>query len=542
MEKKVWIGGVAAVVAVAAALWWGSGWARFGGAVNALGVDLGQPQAYISSSSLSALPRDLAKAPVLRELLNEDFVFYYEDHEDRLNLQGTLKRLAFEHQPSLSDKLINLALDEPAELAFWTDAKSAPRHWALAMTRGSLAKALQGLAALAAKDKQLTLIGELRSSRLSLQKQPVYALTLSSRRTLAIATRGNRVVVLSDPGLLFDAQREGDAKAAQVLAELLSGDSAEQSPWRRHFNVAPPTAGHTLVAGSALMAFGWQHFFPSIEALRVDVPLGGATLRTALRRSAAASATAATSGPSPWAVMPSQAAACAGLPVDWARARAVLGDIGKTNADVGKGLAAVAQGVGGAAAVCVYARSQLHTPLLVAHASGPAPDAAALQAFMAWWLPKSAAFESATGMAVQAKVPARWGPLKAGDSSAYQPTLRREGDWWLFSPDAALVALAADTVARRFPSVADSWGGATNDGLTTLAVAAPAQMADLAKRETLAVLTPQQTNFKQAAEQQLWPRLAAFAQLNAVRAVAVGAPDAQGWTNLEWQPTKAAAK
>jgi uncharacterized protein YfaA (DUF2138 family) len=120
--------------------------------------------------------------------------------------------------------------------------------------------------------------------------------------------------------------------------------------------------------------------------------------------------------------------------------------------------------------------------------------------------------------------------------------LRREGDWWLFSPDAALVALAADTVARRFPSVADSWGGATNDGLTTLAVAAPAQMADLAKRETLAVLTPQQTNFKQAAEQQLWPRLAAFAQLNAVRAVAVGAPDAQGWTNLEWQPTKAAAK
>ncbi len=542
MNKKAWMAGGVALAATVAAVLWGSGWARYGGAINALGVDLGQPQAYISSASLSALPRDLAKAPVLRELLNEDFVFYYEDHEDRLNLQGTLKRLAFEHEPSLSDKLINLALDEPAELAFWTDAKSAPRHWALAMTRGSLAKALQGLATLAAKDKQLTLIGELRLSRLSVQKQPVYALTLSSRRTLAITTRGNRVVLLSDPGLLFDAQREGDPKAAQVLAELLSGDSAEQSPWRRHFKVATPKAGHSLVAGSALMAFGWQHFFPSIEALRVDVPLGGATLRTALRRSAAASATAATSGPSPWAVMPSQAAACAGLPVDWARARAVLGDIGKTNAELGKGLAAVAQGVDGAAAVCVYARSQLHTPLLVAHASGPAPDAAALQAFMAWWLPKSAAFENASGNAVQAKVPARWGPLKLGDSSAYQPTLRREGDWWLFSPDAALVALAADTVARRFPSVADSWGGAANDGLTTLALAAPAQMADLAKRETLAVLTPQQTNFKQAAEQQLWPRLAAFAQLNAVRAVAVGAPDAQGWTNLEWQATKGAAK
>jgi uncharacterized protein YfaA (DUF2138 family) len=382
MNKKAWIGVGAAVLATAAALWWGGGWARFGGAINALGVDLGQPQAYISSPSLSALPRDLAKAPVLRELLNEDFVFYYEDQEDRLNLQGTLKRLAFEHEPSLSDKLINLALDEPAELAFWTDAKSAPRHWALAVTRGPLAKALQGLATLAAKDKQLTLIGELRLSSLSLQKQPVYALTLSSRRTLAITSRGNRVLVLSDPGLLFDAQRESDPQAAQVVAELLSGDSAEQSPWRRHFKVPATTAGHTLVAGSGLLAFGWQHFFPSLEALRVDLPLGGATLSTALRQSATATKT---SGPSPWAAMPSQAAACAGLPVDWARARAVLGDVAKTNADVGKGLAALAQGVDGAAAVCVYARSQLHTPLLVAHASGPAPDAAALQAFMTWW-------------------------------------------------------------------------------------------------------------------------------------------------------------
>lgn len=539
MNKKVWIVvSAAALAAVATSVWWGLAWARFDGVINAMGVNLGQPHAYISSASLSTLPRDLAKAPVLRELLNEDFVFYYEDQEDRLNLLGTLKRLAFEHELSLSDKLINLALDEPAELAFWTDAKSAPRHWALAVTRGGLAKALQGLATLAAKDKQLTLIGELRLGKLSLEKQPVYALTLSSRRTLAVTTRGNRVVVLSDPGLLFDAQRQADPKAAQVLAELLSGDGAEQSPWRHHFKVAIPTGGHTLVAGSALMAFGWQYFFPSIEAMRVDLPAGGGTLRTALRRSAAAP----TSGPSPWTVMPSQPAACAGLPVDWARARAVLGDVDKSDATVGKGLNAFAQGIDGAAAVCVYARSQLHTPLLVAHASGPATDAAALQAFMTWWLSKSAIFENAAGTAAQAKVSARWGPLEAGDSSAYQPTLRRAGDWWLFSPDAALVALAADTVARRFPSVADAWGGAANDGLTTLAVAAPAQMADLAKRETLAVLAPQHANFKQAAEQQLWPRLAAFAQLNSVRALAAGTPDAQGWTNLEWQPTKGAAK
>jgi uncharacterized protein YfaA (DUF2138 family) len=538
MNKRVWIARVASVaLATAFVAWWSAGWARFDGPINALGVDFAKPAAYIGSASLSALPRDLARSPVLRDLLSEDFVFYYEDQEDRLNLRGTLKRLAFEHDPAFSDTLLDVALDEPADLAFWTDAKNAPRHWALAMTRGTLAKALQALATVATKDKQLTLIGELRLDKLSVASQPVYALTLSSRRTLAITTRGNRVVVLSDPGLLFDAQRHPDPEAVRVLAELLSGDSAEQSPWRRHFNVVAPASGHTLVASSALLAFGWQHFFPSLQALRVDVAAGGATLRTALRQTAAP-----TSSVGPWTALPAQPAACARLPVDWARARDVLGPSAKASGTANQALAAMLRSVDGSAAVCVYARSQLHTPLLVAHASGPAPDAAVLQAFMAWWMPRSAVVERGPGNGAQAMVAARWGSLKVGDDSAYQPTLRREGDWWLFSPDPALVALAADTVARRFPSVADSLGGTPGDIAATFAVAAPEHMADLARRETLAVLTPQQAAFRQAAEQQLWPRLAAFARSGAVHAVLTGPADARGWTALEWRAMKPAAR
>lgn len=538
MNKKPWITRVVSVaVAAGIVAWWSAGWARFDGPINALGVDFAKPTAYIGSASLSALPRDLTRSPALRDLLNEDFVFYYEDHEDRLNLRGALKRLAFEHDPVFSDTLLDIALDEPADLAFWTDAKNAPRYWALAMTRGTLAKALQALATVAVKDKQLTLIGDFKLGKLSVASQPVYALTLSSRRTLAIMARGNRVVVLSDLGLLFDAQRHPDPQAARILAELLSGDTAEQSTWQRHFKVGAPASGHTLVASSALLAFGWQHFFPSLQAFRVDVAAGGTALRTALRQTA-------TSAPSvaPWSALPAQPAACARLPVDWARARDVLVPSAQASGVANPALAAMAHSVDGIAAVCVYARSQLHTPLLVAHASGPAPDAAALQSFMAWWMPRSTVVESGPGNGVQTMVAARWGGQKLGDASAYQPTLRREGDWWLFSPDPALVALAADTVARRFPSVADNLAGAPGDLAATFAVAAPEQMADLARRETLAVLTPQQAGFRQAAEQQLWPRLAAFARRGAVHAVLTGPADAQGWTALEWRPIKPAPK
>ncbi len=535
MKRAGWALGIAATVLAGVAVWAGASFARFDGSINSLGVALDQPAALIVSDSLSALPRDLVKAPLLRELLTEDLVFYYEDQEDRLNLRGTLKRLAFERETTLTDKLLDVALDEPAELAMWLDGKNAPRHWALAMTRGTLAKALQGLGSWAAKDKQLSLIAEVRLTPLALTAQPVYALQLSSRRTLAISTLGNRVVVLSDPGLLFDAERRADGKAVKVLGHMLSGEGAAHSPWRQHFGLSTVSPGHTLVAGSDLLAMGWQHFFPAVKALRVDVGPGGATLRSALRQSSPDAWAAA-----PWAALPAKPAACAALPVDWARARAVINPASQTKGS-DKGSAALttfaplAQQADGTAAVCWYARSQLHTPLWATHATGPAPDAAALQAFMRWWLPQQAAFaDGQSGASAQARVSAPWGPLKDGDGTVYAPRLQRVGDWWMFSPDAALVALAADVVARRYPSVADMIG----QGSAPVALAAPAVMAEMAKRETLAVLTADQADFKQAIERQLWPRLAALARQQATQVVPTGKPDNQGWTALDWQPLK----
>jgi uncharacterized protein YfaA (DUF2138 family) len=117
--------GAAAAAVAGVAVWAGASWARFDGAINSLGVAMDAPAALIVSDSLSSLPRDLVKAPLLRDLLTEDLVFYYEDQEDRLNLRGALKRLALEQETTLTDKLLDVALDEPAELALWLDGKRA---------------------------------------------------------------------------------------------------------------------------------------------------------------------------------------------------------------------------------------------------------------------------------------------------------------------------------------------------------------------------------------------------------------------------------
>ena len=75
--RRTWILAALAGLLLSAAglgVWHLRGGAGFGGAINALGIDLARPDAYIHTPALSRLPRDLVKAPIARDLLTEDFV------------------------------------------------------------------------------------------------------------------------------------------------------------------------------------------------------------------------------------------------------------------------------------------------------------------------------------------------------------------------------------------------------------------------------------------------------------------------------------
>jgi uncharacterized protein YfaA (DUF2138 family) len=536
------VGVVATAAAVAGAVV-ALRWQRFDGPINALQIDLAHPQAYASTPSLSSLPRDLVRAPVLRDLLTEDFAFYYEEHEDRLGLQGAVKRLAFEHQTTLSDELMALALDQPADLAWWVDTKGAPRHWLMAMTRGVLAKALQGLATAAASDQQLSLIASLK---LNGSEVPVYALKLSPRRTLALASLGNRVVVLSDPGLLFNEQREADPTARKVLADLLSGDRAQQAVLARGWGLSPDEAsaatGHTLVADARWLSLGYDAFFPGLKAVRVNLATGGQTLRTALRVDGEPTLKALADGQGVWAGLPLGAAACALLPVDWTRARALISSELSTpaSAELTAAWTTLVQQAQGPAALCWYARSQLHTPLLVMRSrAGAAALAPALATLSDWlWSGKSTPVELAAVAGQQRwqrEIQAPWGAQGQSDDARYRPTLAQQGEWITVSPDQALAEQALQAQARRFPSLAD--GGQDRQGLLWLE---PRQIADLLQREAFQVLPADEERLRQAAQLHLLPRLAALRRQPAVAVQTQGAPDAQGWVELRWLPQAAA--
>ena len=526
---------------------------HFDGNINALAVDLSEPFAYVSTPALSRLPRDVAQAPVMRDVLTEDFAFYYEEHEDRLSLRGAIKRIAFERDTTLSDQLLTEALNTPAEMAWWPDAKSAPRYWILAMTRGAVATAVQGLAAVAAKDSQLSIIGTVRANGVDVN---AYALSLSPRRTMVLLSQGDRVVVLSDPGLLFNNESHASTPALEVVAGLLSADRSSSSAWRRGLGLpaqdeAQRSKGNSeIVADARLLSFGYQHFFPGMRAVRFEVAPNGAALHTSLRLAAASTLPASPGDRGMWSALPANPAACTLLPVEWTQMEALMAaapppdkasdpDAAPPDAAAMKALAAQFEGP---AAVCWYARSQLQTPLLVAQIKADADPATdvALARLARWIVPAKAEVSTPAAQGGVSKwqnqITAPWGPY--GDGDAYKPTLARQGRWITFSPDDKLVELALNTQSRRYPGVLDTLPPAAG---TTLAVAAPSQIADLLQREAMAVLPAGQEVLRQAAQQHLVPRLDALRKLPPTRAVAQAASDSNGWVAVEWQAMQPAS-
>lgn len=557
------LGGIAAAMAI-----WRP-WAKLDGTL--IELDLERPDALVSSAHLSRLPADMLKVPMLREVLSEDFVFYYANTETQKSVEGAIRRIAFEHELTLTDRLLASLLDEPADLALWRGPNGKLRYWVMSIRRNALSKTLEGLAKIAAKDSQLQVAGELGANG---KKTTLYALHLNDGRTLLFAAMGERMVVLSDAAILFGERKAPtppkaeqmneaefyapkpphidppdnlsglDRDRANKIADLLAGKPAGNIFAKRFKHEDTLPAGHRVSLAADFLSFGYQGFFPGVEALGFEYD--GKAWRSSLL--ADGKALSANFAPL-WQALPGQPAACFALPANWAEVKS-LAETGMAGQTLD--FAALAAGLDGPVGVCWYAKSKLATPLFLARFKDEA-SARKLAPLL------SKVFEAAIGAheynQENGKFPAQSKKTQGGTllsrivsspygnekpkgdelgdqlsaSRLFRVSLALTGKIVAFSPDAKLAEDALAVSLKRYPAAGDG----LKDAPHTLLRVTPARLARLLQTEAMAALPKdEEPVFNGAAQNLLLPRLAALGRQPAIVAALPAAPA----SGLRWQP------
>ncbi len=509
-------------------------WAQYEGSVEKITLDLARPDVLIRTGSLSALPRDLLRVPVLRDVLTEDLVSYYEEHPDRIGIKGSIRRIAYEHKLTWTDEIVAWVFDQPAEVAFWRGPKGALDYWLIAMSRGTLAKVLEEAARVAANDRQLS-----RAAQVTVEGATVDVLALSdSGRTLLVAARGDRVIILSDPGMLLSEEREVIPAAQALVARLLSADEQQQAVYADNFHLTGPRLTHSIAARVHYLSFGYQRFFPGLSALRFDFATAGWTTQALF--DAERLPPAALEDHELWRGVPVDPAACALLPVDWAQGSALA-----SSSPAGRQATDLWQQFEGPAAICWYGKGRIHTPLVAALVKAPNPQLTpAFEALLAWGVSNP---DETTPTVRKTADEWRWQrelevPYAAIDADGrpepgpLKVTFACKGRYVFFSPDAEQVERALATVGKRYPSLGDTLPA---EGIT-LGFLNPKALAEIGRKEALVMLPrADEPVLRVAAESKLLPRLEALAQYPAYRLTLAARPASPArWEPVEWQELK----
>lgn len=512
-------------------------------------LGLSRPDALLETRSLSQLPKDLLTVPFLKATLTEDFVFYYETHADRLGLIGSLRRIIYEHDLKLQDSLIEQLFDQPADVALWRGADGRLKDFLLVMDRGGLAKLLEPLAKVALDDTQLSVFGNLKVGS---DEVPLYQLSYNASKSLLFASRGDKLVVLSNPAKYYDPEsgvsEESGHVSPQALAALLNGEKL--FPEAFGLPAKTPETRQRLSVNSSVLAMGYQRFIPNFAGLRFDMDDKGWHSYLAMNE--------LENQPDfdfkpVWQAMPLGASACVTLPVAAEPQKPLLVKLGAEDAVA----QTLTEHVAGAAGLCWYADSRLYTPLLVASLKDE--DSSKLDGDLGKLFGSMVgAFESNVEEKVfpvvekqegqshvwQRQVSSSFGPYAARDAenpdaisgkAFMKVSLARHGSTLLFSLDDKLVDKALGTLDKRFPPMADVL---PKDVLMPIYFG-PDSMAQLMQQETLDSL-PQDMEpvFYNAAQTYLIPKLRTLGGYGKYALTLPEGSEPDGhwqWLPLEWK-------
>lgn len=507
-----------------------------GGAIAASSaVDFSrEPDVTMNTKSLFRLPKDIVSVPLLKDLLTEDFVFYYRDSgADWLSFRGALARLAFENSSDWPTKLMAWILNGPAEVALWSGADGKLNHFLVVVDQTGVKALFEFLAKIATGDTQL--------KTQTIGGRVVQTLTLATGRLVYLATEENRLFIYSDSSMSLPVAATGRSIVDRTKSFLGLGDDV---------SVYGPRLGkadHVLTVAVSYLSFGYQAFFSGLRSLRFDF-VDKAWETQVFRGDGLPSVDV-----KDWAQMPRGAAFCVAVPIDKKR----VGMIVKAASWLDKAY--------GNAVACWYPGSKIYTPMIAlrgGYSTLPGQNAELKTVFSSLigaresvfvkgmnddepptlkWLPALPVFEDKLGagrVGYSREVGGRYGTYaakqskmmdKMGSRRFFRVRLVATADTILFSPDDQLIERGILTLDGKFPSMAASLPPKAK---TPSFILAPDAFSKLAKQTILESLPESQESiFRTAVSRHLFPNLEKFGK-GALQTASVS--NGKGWSRVEW--------
>ena len=315
--------------------------------VDAVSIDMAKPDVIIQSDTFNQLPQQLLTIPVIKDVLTQDVVFYYQQAPSKLSLSGSLQRLAFEHNVQLQDRIIDKMLARGGEMYAWRGQTNKPDYWLFVGDSNAFSKTAEVLAKVAMDDSQLLQVGSLKIDG---DKTPLYAVRYQGKTGL-FAHTAHRVVFLSDAGMLFDLKTQ-PKKELQLEAKTTYQDDGTEKTTPLPMPKAPPLEGkiigervdmvekllskrpenqqaitaplhlnkapqhqHSVYFSSAMLTLSYQSFMDGFVGSRFE--FDGTQWQQAVAVNPSRLPTASWNGNALFQQMPHNAAFCANAPVNW---------------------------------------------------------------------------------------------------------------------------------------------------------------------------------------------------------------------------------
>jgi uncharacterized protein YfaA (DUF2138 family) len=510
-------------------------------------IDLAKPDALIITKSFSQLPIDLIKNSFVKDLIDKNIFNFYQNNASILGLRGVIKRISFEQNTTVLDKLLKFAFNKPAEIAFWKGHTGQLEYFMLVFKNSGTLGLSEKLTWLAEKDDRFNYIGH---RLFGLNKISTYELKYIGNRTLYISFSSENIFVYSHQGITLPEKNVQEGWVPKI--KKIFGFKSGIGVFAPLFAVSDDSMKHSLLISTAYLSFGYQRFFPSIMAIRLD--LKESLLKTFILTGKNENKDVVKSSVI-WKALPLNPSLCLALPIDPTEAK---NGFNSFSPEVKNKLFGIFDEVKSSTGICWYPNSKFYTPLFIVKTGGLENKIEEISYVFnelignleakvgtnRYFKPLPVERKKLVGGQIWTRnISSPYGLLNKSTGYAdkmrfkkyLKVTLAYYKEYLIFSPDYELVRNSIEILENRYPPISDSL---TKGNLNKLLILHPKELSGLLKQSILESLPSSKDDvFREALSNNFFPTVNKFGDFSNVglQMPIISEVETGRWQRLKWE-------